>query len=119
MPTLLEQIQRDAIDPNVRVSDLLRRVKLAAAKLSLDTVEDWVEHELNGYATEVPAYRKVPARLMAWNPYRGWQPVIGEFIEKVSIWDVRQSIASIEDLITRHTADCVPYDLTCSGLVMS
>jgi AbiTii len=39
------QIQRDALDRNVRVSDLLRRVKLAATKLGLGAVEDWVEQE--------------------------------------------------------------------------
>src|SRR5271166_6150518 len=49
MASIIEQIQHDALDRSVRASDLLRRVKLAATKLSLGTVEDWVEQELNGY----------------------------------------------------------------------
>jgi len=103
VPTLLEQIQRDAIDPNVRVSDLLRRVKLAAAKLGLGTVEDWVDHELNGYEAKVPGYRKVPVRLMALNPSHGWIPMVDDLIERVSTQDIRQSAALIEDLISRDT----------------
>ena len=40
MASLIEQIQRDALDRTVPVSTLLRRVKLAAAKLGLGAVED-------------------------------------------------------------------------------
>jgi hypothetical protein len=46
MPTLVEKLQFDAMDPNVRVSDLLRRVKFTAVQLGLGNVEDWVEREL-------------------------------------------------------------------------
>src|SRR4051812_11079501 len=91
--TLLEQIQRDAIDPNVRVSDLLRRVKLAAAKLDLGAVEDWVDHELNGYKAEVPAYREVHGYLMAFNPFRGWIPVVGKLVEELPAQNISQSVA--------------------------
>lgn len=45
MSGIIEQIQRDALDPNFPVSALLRKVKLAAAKLKLPKVEDWVDSE--------------------------------------------------------------------------
>src|SRR5260370_30778034 len=49
MPTLVEKLQLDAMDPKVSVTDLLRRVKFTAVQLGLGKVEDWVEQELNGY----------------------------------------------------------------------
>jgi AbiTii len=69
MPTIIEQIQLDALSKSVSVSDLLRRVKLAAVKLGLGQIEDWVERELNGYKTEVPDYRVVHGVPMAKHPY--------------------------------------------------
>lgn len=99
MAAIIEQIQRDALDANVRVSDLLRRVKLAAVKLGLGTVEDWVEQELSGYkgAATLPDYRIINGRPMAQHPYRGWE-LIGGHIEGISKRHVGQTIASLEEL---------------------
>jgi len=46
---LITEIQREAIDSTSSVSGLLRKVKLAAAKLKLDNLATWVDLELNGY----------------------------------------------------------------------
>jgi AbiTii-like protein len=43
--TIVEQIQHDALDPKIPVSSLLRRVKFAAAKLGLGSVESWVGYD--------------------------------------------------------------------------
>ena len=77
MATLVEQIQRDAADPNVSVATLLQRVNIVSVKLKLDVVEDWVDHELKGYPGDVPDYRKVFGSLRAHNPLRGWIGVLG------------------------------------------
>jgi hypothetical protein len=98
MVAIIEQIQRDAVDDQVRVSTLLRKVKLAAAKLGLGTIEDWVESELNGYDGRVPDYRIVRGRPMAQNPVRGWEP-IGGYIEELSRRSVGNSIAALEHMI--------------------
>jgi AbiTii len=99
MASIIEQIQRDALDANVRVSDLLRRVKLAATKLGLGAVEDWVEQELSGYndAAALPDYRIINGRPMAQHPYRGWE-LIGGHVEAISKRRVGQTIASLEEL---------------------
>jgi hypothetical protein len=94
---MIEQIQRDAVDDKVPVSTLLRKVKLAAAKLGLGTVEDWVESELNGYNGPVPDYRMARGRPMSQNPVRGWEP-IGGYIEQLSKRAVGESVAAIEQL---------------------
>jgi hypothetical protein len=110
VPSLIEQIQRDALNPNVRVSDLLRRVKLAATKLGLGVVEDWVENELNGYGDHsVPEYRIVQGRPMIRNPYAGWQPICGS-VEGISTRRIGQSVASLEELVSKPDGGgFIPY----------
>lgn len=98
MATIIEQIQRDALDRDVRPSDLLRRVKLAATKLGMGVIEDWVEQELSGYKNaDVPDYRIIHGRPVSRHPFRGWEPM-GGAIEALSVRHVVQSIASLEEL---------------------
>lgn len=103
MVSIIEKLQRDAEDPNVEVSTLLRQVKIAAVKLGVGSVEDWVEHELNGYSTgaSIPEYRRMTGRPMVQNPYRGWMPIGGE-IADISRRPNGQSVAVLESLIKRH-----------------
>jgi hypothetical protein len=104
MPTIIEQIQRDALDREVPVSSLLRRVKLAAAKLGLPQVEDWVEHELRGYTGSVPDYRIVAGEPQVRNPYYGWQP-IGGHVEHLARRAVGESVAELESLLAESEGD--------------
>lgn len=58
--SLLRQIQNDAVNPNVNVSDLLRKCKILAYRLGSEQLNDWINFELEGYpqATEyLPDYR--------------------------------------------------------------
>ena len=79
MSSLIEQIQADAINREVPTSDLLRKVKLASAKLKLPKVEQWVDLELKGYKDDgqLPEYRITKGVLQAFNPYFGWKPIGG------------------------------------------
>jgi hypothetical protein len=109
MPTIVEQIQRDALDTTIPVSTLLRRVKLAAAKLGIPSVESWVDAELNGYTASVPDYRMVYGRPMFFNPFHGWLPITGN-IEAINQRAVGQTVASIEALISEsHGSLHMPY----------
>jgi hypothetical protein len=96
--TLVERLQADALDRGIAVSDLLRRVKLTAAKLGLGRVEDWVEQELNGYETKAPEYRMVHGRPIARNPVRGWMPMGGS-TEWLSQTRNGEAVASLEELL--------------------
>ena len=80
------------------ISALLRRVKLAAAKLGLGAVEDWVDQELQGYTSDVPEYRVLQGQPMVRNPYSGWSP-IGGSVKGLSKRGNGQSIAEIEHLL--------------------
>ncbi|HKD31041.1 MAG TPA: hypothetical protein VKC66_34680 [Xanthobacteraceae bacterium] len=98
LPSIIEQIQRHALDHSVPISALLRRVKLAAAKLGLGAVEDWVDQELQGYTSDVPEYRVLQGQPMVRNPYSGWSP-IGGSVKGLSKRGNGQSIAEIEHLL--------------------
>lgn len=77
MVGLVEQLQDDAINPDVPVSTLLRKVKVAAVKLGRDDTIAWVQNELEGYKKfdDLPDYRKGSGNTVAWNPYHGWQHI--------------------------------------------
>jgi hypothetical protein len=76
--SLVEELQRDALDNTVDVSSLLRKALVVATKLNLVEFKEWVECELKGYGNkEIPSYRVFQGDLRAWNPYnRSWIPVI-------------------------------------------
>ena len=108
MTGLVEEIQKAAIDPNVRVSTLLRHVKLAAVKLKLDTIEQWVETELRGYedGSSVPNYRKLGGVAMARDAYGRFEPIIiGEGMDWMSAATAGEAIASIEALLDNTKKD--------------
>ncbi|MGQ3281626.1 AbiTii domain-containing protein [Bosea sp. (in: a-proteobacteria)] len=115
MSGLIIEIQRAALEPEVRVEDLLRRVKLAAAKLKLGDLEEWVTSELNGYKAHVPDYRRIRGQAKAWNPYNGWIPIIfgddrvDDIINQVNIG---QSISSLRDLVTESESGTLQFPMT-------
>lgn len=108
---LISEIQRDSIDRSVPVSALLRKVKLAAAKLNLDTLATWVDYELKGYPTrnDVPEYRRMQGVPRFWNPYRGWQPIAGDPASVEALSDVRFSdpVASLEELVSGNSGSLI------------
>jgi hypothetical protein len=121
MSGLIEEIQRDALSTNVPIDALLRRVKLAAAKLQLSSLEAWVEQELNGYNGEVPAYRKIVGEPTAWNPFRGWIPVFSEderFMDLISEAPLRDPVGTLQDLINNNSGGRLQFPLPV-GLVAS
>jgi AbiTii len=74
-------------------------MKLAAVKLGLGSLEDWVEHELNGYeGVPVPEYRVISGRPMCQRPFMGapWEP-LGGFIEQASTRRMRAPVAALEE----------------------
>jgi hypothetical protein len=105
MPSIIEQIQMEALRSDAQVGGLLRKVKLAAAKLKLDDLQDWVESELNGYKTKVPDYRVVTGELIAFNPYNGWIPVNGRNLDMLRRRSIGQPITAIEDIISNRSHD--------------
>ena len=78
MSSLIEELQRHALDRSVPVEDLLRKAWIAAEKLGLTEFSAWAKKELDGYdpSDAIPAYRHAHSEFQAYNPFYGWQPIL-------------------------------------------
>ena len=108
MPSIVEELQANCIDPSVSTVALLRKAKVIAAKLNLAEFERWVDFELNGYPPEgdVPSYRNTMGQVIWLNPYRGWLPVnfgkkAAEFARKLARSSSIQPVGTIKDLLKK------------------
>lgn len=113
MSSVIVELQREALDQNVSVSELLRKALVVARKLKLVELQKWIENELNGYKDEVPDYRVASGQIRGWNPYNGWIPLIFEDPKEADALSKRgcsQSIAEIEDLLQGESSTLhMPY----------
>lgn len=105
MNSLVLELQKDALDPSLPLLNVLRKAFVVASKLNLQELKDWTESELKGYffqsKIEIPQYRIVSGELKAFNPHRGWIPVIvrdAEIRESLSERHIGQPISELEDL---------------------
>lgn len=111
--TLIEEIQRDAVDSKSDLGTLLRKCKLLAARLGSRTVEDWLLWESNGYpdSAEVPVYRMFPLEFKGHfsGPFGSgirnapipMMCIPENFREFFLNYKCRQSIASIEETLKK------------------
>ena len=76
MGGIVIELQREALDEKISIESLIRKAYLVAKKLKLKEFEEWLNQEQNGYKKEIPEYRNITGEIKAWNPYRGWIPVI-------------------------------------------
>ncbi len=66
---LILELQKKAVDPNYKISDLFYLSYLIAAKLSLAQLNHWIKLEMDGYSLEekLPRYRNVQADLYSFD----------------------------------------------------
>lgn len=78
MDSLVIQLQRECLDPNISTLDIMRKALVVARKLNLGDFHKWVSKEIEGYNSgdEAPDYRLIHGEIKAWNPYRGWIDVV-------------------------------------------
>lgn len=101
---LVLELQREALNKNSTVADLLRLALVVARKLGVTEFEQWIDAELNGYkagSPPVPAYRKLTGALKCWNPYNGWIPLHSRdpaMDAKLSKRATTQSIGELESM---------------------
>jgi hypothetical protein len=103
MTGLVLELQRDALNRKVKVSDLLSKALVISKKLGIIEIEEWLNKELEGYLTtdKIPKYRTVHGEVKIFNPYRGWQPVHFEDsdeAEEYSKREISQKIGELEFL---------------------
>src|SRR4051794_9398519 len=63
--TLLDEIERDALDDSVPIATALRKCVALGGDSGSEALRDWAVRELEGYQgdIDVPSYRTVPAQL--------------------------------------------------------
>lgn len=109
MQSLVQQLQADAVDRTISVSDLLRKAKIVAVKLDLAELLDWINKELDGYDDipydSIPNYRQLSGKPEGFNPYRGWIPIqfkSGEVERFYSRLPVRNPAGTIEHMLSAN-----------------
>ncbi|WP_176580974.1 hypothetical protein [Bacillus thuringiensis] len=75
--SLVRDLQQKAMNPNIKITDLLRHSYSVARKLGIQEFESWIFSELNGYETNdtIPKYREIQVEIKVFNPHSGWIPV--------------------------------------------
>jgi hypothetical protein len=78
MTSLVHEFQQEALGPNVKVSDLLRKALAVSKKLGISEIEVWINKELKGYeeGKSPPEYRLVCGRVMVDDPHGGIGPAV-------------------------------------------
>jgi len=108
MSFLVLELQAAAMDPDMKVTGILRKALVVATKLGLSEFKAWCESELQGYnASGIPEYRRLQGQIKAYNPFlRGWVPVSfsnPEIAERLSVREIGQSIGELEQTVGHST----------------
>jgi hypothetical protein len=116
MKPLVIQFQEDLTVGNKGIADLLRTAKLISAKLGLGTIQEWIEHELNGYPLDLailPDYRVISGgQLQFCNPYHGWIPAMASPIVDIPIRGAVTKLAVYKPGDHFYVSPAVNYPLT-------
>ena len=108
MAGLVLELQTDAMNPEVRLADLLRKARAVSVKLRATEIEEWLGREMNGYAkaADVPEYRRLHAELKCVNPVRGLIPLTvasPPIQDIISSSPMTQPIGELEALVRSGT----------------
>lgn len=108
--TLLDQIERDALDPQTPVATALRKCVILGGRSGSEALRDWATRELDGYhgVDDLPDYRRIPAAIQLDAMTVGAQ-ITGQSVPPSSLPDVvrdrvkeevelREGIAQVEHI---------------------
>lgn len=124
MSSLVLELQRDALDRNIHITDLLRKALLVSRKLKIKDIEEWLGGELNGYdQTIIPDYRQVSGELKVFNPFNGWNPVMlpdKKWQDLLCLRKLEISISQIENLVENSKGGIflIKFSADQAGVVM-
>lgn len=128
--SLLQQIQESVVQERADLGSILLKLRLLAARLGSDTLEEWVKHESEGYPrdSDVPSYRVVGVT------YRGtFSGPFGSGIKNAQIppyliekhageswtkYEVRESIAAVDEMVKKNASDRGTFGIDASNLIL-
>lgn len=104
MKSAVIDLQRNALDHQYPLSNLLREAYVIATKLNISEFKSWVQCELNGYKGDVavPEYRETRGELKSHNQFHGWVKAIlpdQELEDLITKTHTSQSISEISMLV--------------------
>lgn len=103
--SIVIQLQKDALDRSIKITDLLRKAYLVAKKLKIQEMQNWINKEFNGFenSADAPSYREIHGTIMAYNPYsKSWIPFMFSNPKDTKIFSRRvcgQPLAEIENML--------------------
>jgi AbiTii len=114
MNSIVLELQRDALENQTPVANLLRKALVVARKLRVSNIEGWIHSELDGYTepSAVPQYRELRGRVQCFNPYRGWVSVVFEDpkeAELLSSFRCTQALPELETMLSGDGSLQVPF----------
>lgn len=103
MSSIVLELQKEIINGDCDIINVLRKAHIIAVKLNLTEFDDWITKELNGYDNydDIPDYREIKGIFKAFNQYNGWIPVmsndkiIGETLNKRKMFESVYELTSI------------------------
>lgn len=128
--SLLQQIQESVVQEGADLGSILLKLRLLAARLGSDTLEEWVKHESEGYPrdADVPSYRVVGVT------YRGtFSGSFGAGINNAQIppyliekhageswtkYEVRESIAAVDEMVKKNASEGGSFGIDASNLIL-
>jgi hypothetical protein len=127
MSGLVLELQRDALEKRVDVSDLLRKALVVSKKLSITEIEEWINNELGGYSEDercIPNYREITGAVKVYNPYHGWQPLNfknAELGESLSKRKISQAVGELVFIVNEDRSGGlhVPFNQHMKNKLMS
>ncbi len=112
--SLLQEIQAATSDPHFRLTDVLRKAKILAARLGHQAFKNWTDKELNGYkaSDDLPSYRTlahISSRGDFVGPFGSGMrnapiPLLSlpqELAESLSKANIFQSVSALENIVTQ------------------
>lgn len=127
MTSLVLELQKEIINKDTPLPDLLRKGLVIARKLKLNEFEKWIRNELWGYIDDVPIpnYRIVNGEVKGFNDIQNrWIPVIfigeSDFAERVSKRPVSSSVAELENILFKenHGITYIPFPKITEQMIM-
>lgn len=126
---LLHEIQESVVQDGADLGSVLLKLRLLAARLGSEVLEEWVKHESEGYPedAEIPPYRMVGVSykgtfLGPFNAQITNAPIPPYLIEKIAgeKWlkvDVRESIAAVDSMV-KSASDGGTFGFDASNLIL-
>ena len=114
---LVTDLQKDAMNENVSVTNLLRKATVVAKKLDVGKLSRWMKNEREGYSDgkSVPRYRVRKCTLKAFDG-QAWKPVFFDNVLKnagmerhYEAYPVRNSVADLEALYNESKRDLMIF----------